>query len=290
MAFDQLFDGLPLAARPTTQVVETLAKYGAPIDEGLQMMASDWPSQAVHAVLQATSLQYRRMRKAYKQEAVERLKAAGWTLGPEDIAERLGYNLLIVLTCKTRGGPKAAGAGSVGGAGGAGAAGLSRMPVSTPEKPGKPWIVLATDGSGLLWHAVADKHRMYLLPWQTGSVLNASAVERSCRVYKPGALVGYEGTTWRVIAVTGDRLQVEDTKNSARQAVVSVDAIETARPPAAESVASIGNRAEEVKRRASGAVEAYTSVEYALGAEGAEGGAGGAEGPAVLQALIDAEE
>lgn len=260
-AFDPLFDGLPLVGRPTTQVVEALAQYGAPIEEGLQIMASDWEAQAVHAVLQATSLHYRRMRKASKQEAVERLKAAGWALGPEDIADRLGYNLLIVLTCKTRG------------RGG----GLSKMPVSTPEKPGKPWIVLATDGSGLLWHAVADRHKMYLLSWQTGSAIDSAAHERSCRAYKPGALVGYEGTTWRVTAVVPAGLQVEDTKNSARQAVVSVEAVENARPPAAESAASIANRAEEIKRRASGAVEAYTTVEYALGPNG-------------IQALIDAEE
>jgi len=79
--------------------------------------------------------------------------------------------------------------------------------------------------------------------------------------------VGYEGTTWRVIGpAVADRgsLLLEDTKNSARQIVLSADAIETSRAPSADSAASIANRAEEIKRRTSGSIEPYTSVVYAL--------------------------
>lgn len=264
-AFGLLFDGLQLAARPTSQVIEPLALYGAPVDEGLQVMASDWPSQAVHAVLQATSPQYRRMRKVYKQEAVERLKAAEWALGPEALAERLNLNLLIVLTCRT----SKRGAAKV----------LSKAPVAVALKEGRPWIILATDGSGLQWHAVADRHRNYMLPWPVGAVLNEAAQLRSCTSYKVGALVGYQGTTWRVIAAAGpsgaQQLTVEDTKNSARQATVGSAEIESARPPVAESAEAIANRAEEIKRRASGNIEPYATVTYAL---------------EDLQALIAAEE
>jgi hypothetical protein len=261
----QLFDGLPLAGRATSQVVEALGAYGAPTEEGLQIMSSDWPSQAVHAVMQSTSALYRRMRKAYKQEAVERLKAAGWSLSPEDLADRLGYNLLIVLTCATRRGASKK---------------LSKVPVANAEKAGRPWVVLATDGSGLQWYPVADRHRNYLLSWPVGSTISGAAETRPCRTYKAGALVGYQGTTWRVLGAAGPAggpggLLLEDTKNSARQTVLQPEAIEASRAPVAESRESIANRAEEIKRKTSGTIEAYTSVAYALDD---------------LQALIDAEE
>lgn len=212
-----------------------MSTFGLPA-QYVAMDSADAPVPA-HAVLQAVSEPYRYMTKANKLRALDAAVGAGLPLDLKGLSDTLSVNILVFLTCATP------------------ADGPTRLADRWPIKQGAPWLLLASDGSGLQWNAVASKPGLqFVQSFDTGRQLHDTAKVQACIDYTPGAIVAYQNQAWRILktrrpsAAGPKSYLMESLKDSAVQVTVAAEALTASYAPPAETPAELENRAEALRR------------------------------------------
>lgn len=268
---------LMLYARQGRQLREFMPmKKFIPWATDLKAMANENSASAMQAVLLCLSENFRRLNPVNRILAVEALIKKGWPVDLVGLCQKFNVRPIVFLTCR----PDASGPpGLEASANSADLSGGPMRPVGLRLDldydlldPESPWIMLLSDGNGLVWLPVARRISNgpaainvtyeYIVGPTAGLEYFDRLETGPCAEYAMGSSVIYNGSLYTVIKRVGHVYIIEDANDSSKQK--EVKSADLGASTVARSDMDLENRIEETKRRLNHTVANYDIIDVSI--------------------------
>lgn len=237
--------------KPKESAVSSLKQFGL---GAYKAMKSAQDSSLLQAMLQCYSPIFRDLSFKQRLAVVRNLIFQGFPQDLYGICSTLDINCVAFLLCKTKVAdavptlPK-------------------RLLTHWQVKRERPWALLVTDGSGMLWLPVKASNE-YMLSFQDGHMLYEHSSTETCKEYPMGSIVLWSGEVWTIVGRKQTSIVMyilRSNKDFSEQRQVSASELEASVAPEAMTPAELANRTEDLKRTLAGIITKYTSVDYDIG-------------------------